>query len=198
MISPSTPCILDCFLFYRHEQKSVEILEEVYQRFSWTDACFNQVKVNWLIANHIRIQMDWEALKNPYKTIEKLFLRNNSTGKELPVSYVYDLMRLRKADSDGANAADPAIKQQKEQDLKIFTKLLDETKRRLAENKAQALEDEHVRQIWNGNLVLKHFQVSGPEVGRLVQLGQNHVRSCLADDQVPSMEEIVSYLNEKM
>ncbi|MGD9368215.1 MAG: HD domain-containing protein [Desulfobacteraceae bacterium] len=184
--------------FYRHEQKSLEILEAVYQRFSWTDACFNQAKVNWLIANHIRIQMDWAALKNPYKTIEKLFLRDNRTGKALPVSYVYDLMRLRKADSVGADAADPAIKQQKEQDLKIFTKLLDETKRRLAENKAQALEDEHVGRIWNGNLVLKHFQVSGPEVGRLVQLGQNHVRSCLADDRVPSMEEIVSYLNEKM
>lgn len=183
--------------FYRHEQKSLEMLEEVCQRFCWTDTCFNQVKVNWLIANHILIQMDWTALNNPYKTIEKLYLRNNRTGKELPVSYIYDLVRLRKADSDGADVVDPAIKQQKEQDLKIFTKLLDEAKRRLAVNKAQALENERIRRIWNGTLVLMHFQVNGPDVGRLVRLGQNYVRSCLADDQVPSLDEIVGYINEK-
>jgi hypothetical protein len=35
-----------------------------------SDTCFKQNKVNWLIANHIRIQMDWSELEKPLKTIE--------------------------------------------------------------------------------------------------------------------------------
>jgi hypothetical protein len=182
--------------FYGHEQKSLELLEEVYQRFCWGDSCFNQVKVNWLIANHIRFQMDWTALKNPYKTIEKMFLRDARTGKDVPASYVDDLMRLRKADSDGADAADPALRQQKERDLKIFAELLAEARRRFDEHKALALEVAQVQRCWNGHLVLKHFQAEGPEVGRLVRLGQEFVRSGLADDRQPSLEEIINYLND--
>jgi hypothetical protein len=183
--------------FYGHEKKSLEMLEQVNDRFGWTDTCFNQNKVNWLIANHIRIQMDWSALEKPLKTIEKLFIRDSRTGKDLPATWVDDLVRLRKADSSGTDVADPAIRRKNEQNLATFIALLAEARRDYAHRKAVALVNKRVSKYWNGRLVLEHFQVSGPAVGRLVRRGQAYVRDALSAGQIPSIEEIRGHLENQ-
>lgn len=190
----SLDAVKGAYHFYGHEKKSLEMLEQVNDRFGWTDSCFNQNKVNWLIANHIRIQMDWSAFEKPLKTIEKFFIRDSRTGNKLPASWVDDLVSLRKADSSGTEVADPAIRRQKEKNLATFIALLAEAKRGCARREADALANERVHKYWNGHRVLEHFQVSGPAVGKLVRRGQAYVRAVLSSGQVPSLNEIVSYL----
>ena len=82
--------------------------------------------------------------------------------------------------------------------LMIFKSLLDKTRLQYAENKTIAEKNMRVHKLWNGNHVLKHFDVTGPQVGKLVKLGQKYVRSALLNGLIPDTNEIVYNVTDSM
>jgi len=54
-----------------------------------------------------------------------------------------------------------------------------------------------IKAIWNGNLVMKHFGVSGPEIKKLLTMGQDYVRERLlsGDVKIPE-EQVIDYIRK--
>ncbi len=182
----------DRYHFYSHEKRSLEMLEEICHRFCWSDSCFNQVKVNWLIANHMRAQLDWQALANPEKTMEKLFFKDHSSGREIPRSFRRDLLHLRKADSAGAVVSDMSIKLKKDTEFIFFQNLMSKVEQQFSIKKEQNNQILLIKKHWNGHLVQRHFSVNNSEIGQLLKYGQDYVRSCLLTRQNPVLKKIIS------
>ena len=57
---------------------------------------------------------------------------------------------------------------------------------------------DRVRAVWNGRTVLQYFDASGPEVGRLVRLGQDFAREQLAGGaDAISTEEVRDWVSRR-
>jgi hypothetical protein len=54
--------------------------------------------------------------------------------------------------------------------------------------------EEMVKVIWNGRSVLRHFGAEGPQIGRLVRLGQDYVRSKLTCGERITEDLVRNYL----
>jgi tRNA nucleotidyltransferase/poly(A) polymerase len=182
--------------FYGHEKESVEMLLEICRRFSWTDSCFNVVKVNWLIANHIRINQNWGAMKDPRKAINKMFFRHSRPDLEIPFSFRQDLLELRLADTSGSVVSDRKVREGQVKNYRLLVELMADVGQQRAKQKVLDQREKKVKQHWNGHLVMQYFSVTGPDIGRLVAVGQNYVRDCLHHGQPVSVRQVVEIVKE--
>ncbi len=179
--------------FYGHEKESVFLFEKVCERFGWKNEDLDLLKVRWLIDSHMKAQMDWGRNKNPKKTMEKLFFRGKSPGG-IPSDYREDLLVLCLADTLGAVCYNKETQDSNIARYHYFKKLMADIERDMEARDKHADFEEQIRQIWNGSSVMRYFDVKGPEIGRLLRLGQDYVQSKLKHEESITEVQVRDYL----
>lgn len=185
------------FHFYGHDKASIDLFEKICDRYRWSDSCFDKRRVCWLIGNHIRVKLDWAKVKNPNKTIEKMFFNDAFSESDIPESYRQDLLCLWKVDSLGSAGRSGEIVAHDNANLDLCTKLFYSVSLARAEAAAQHELEKEIHSYWNGNMVIQEFNVSGPDIGRLVRLGSEYVCSCLSQGQPINYTDIVDAIRSR-
>jgi tRNA nucleotidyltransferase/poly(A) polymerase len=184
------------FHFYGHEKESIRLFEEICLRMRWTHEDFNISKVTWLIESHVKIQANWQKMKNPKKTVKKLFFKGKGPER-IPRDFRGDLIALRMADTSGATPVDKGITVDKIVDCLFVYELINEIEKEIARDiEADALF-EKIKAVWNGRSVMKFFDASGKDIGAIVKLGQDYVRDKLSAGETDVTEEEVKSYVEK-
>ena len=184
------------FHFYGHEKESADIFSKICQRFEWTNEDFDIDVALWLIFNHDKIKLPWSEMKKPKRTLRRTF---SVGGKPLDVDQErwFELVDLAEADIRGSVPDDSNTTDVKMAEITFLRGLLKEVIEKLEFEEQDRVLDEKIRNIWNGHSVLRHFRAKGPEIGRLLKLGQDYVRLELQNGVNVNEHQVVDYLTKR-
>lgn len=180
--------------FYGHEKHSRSLMEDVCRRFEWGQGDFEPEKLFWMIRNHMKAQRIGAEIHGAMKKVEKLLFSGD--GPEgVPQDYREDLLAFLRADTLGAVPETQAIKASKLADYEMLERLVQEVQEELPLRAKEEALKKKIKGIWNGNSVIRHFGVSGPEIGKLLTLGQSYVRDRLqSGDEEVTEKEVLDYI----
>lgn len=184
------------FRFIGHEKESCRLFDEACRRFHWSDDDLDVREVTWLIANHVRLYQGPSDERGRLAYLDRLLF--GAVDAEIPARYRDNLIALGRADIAGAEPATEEPRAERlAQHAEVVTLVI-----RIARERAGRSEDDllasRVKAVWNGATVLQHFSVSGPEVGRLVRLGQDFAREQLAGGaDAISTEEVRDWVSRR-
>lgn len=178
--------------FYSHESESVSIAEEIFQRLGWMEDDFDRTKVLWMIGAHMRVPLIFGDPSHAAEKIEKVLI------KGIPEEYRRDILALAKADFLGAKPRDPAFTQLKLEQYASLTRMVAEAERTAPLREEDESLKGRIKSIWDGERVIRHFNVRGGAVKRLREMGEAYVKGrLLAGDNEITGEEVRDYIAKK-
>lgn len=166
--------------FFGHEKESEALFDRLCDRLGWTHNDFDRNKVSWLIRQHQKAHFDWDKCRNPKAKIKKHFFQSGQC-EIIPPDYRNDLIALLRADVAGAVPQSEEIMAEKRAACDRFEQLVRTVEIELSSHSLSNLVKRNTRKIWNGNIIMSRFNVTGPAVGRLLKLGQEYVEQRLQD-----------------
>lgn len=181
------------FHFYGHEKESADIFSKICQKFEWTNEDFDIDVALWLIFNHDRIKLPWSEMKRPKRTLRRILSAGGKPLDEGQERWI-ELVDLAEADIRGSVPDDSKTTDVKIAEITCLRVLLKEVIEKQKFEEQDRVLDERILNIWNGHSVLRHFPAKGPEIGRLVKLGQDYVRLKLQNEENVTEDQVVDHL----
>ena len=105
--------------------------------------------------------------------------------------YRRDLMALLLADKRGAVPREEETRVSQMKRYRLLERMIDEIAEEWRTRQEGRAAEEKIKAVWNGHAVMRHFRVSGRDVGRLLKLGKEYVERRLSEGAESISEEEV-------